>query len=126
MTKFATWNLSQGLLNKKDLVPDELKSKDIDICRMQETEINQDVPADLLNNSPFLFEYEKGTGKKKVGLNINKTIIYKHREDLELDNLHLIIVDATSDINFCMLSLYPTFRPPDGSSPISFLVNKLP
>ena len=38
LLKFFTWNLCLGLANKKDLVTDTLKRKDISVCCLQEIE----------------------------------------------------------------------------------------
>jgi hypothetical protein len=55
-----------------------------------------------------------------VGLYINKPITYKRRDDLEIENLHLIIIDVKSDSIFCIISLYRPFKTPDGSLPLAF------
>ena len=42
--KIGTWNLCLGLINKKDAVTDYLKSKNIAVCCIQETEIPCNYP----------------------------------------------------------------------------------
>ena len=42
--KIGTWNLCLGLSNKKDIVINYLKMKDIAICCLQETEVQQNFP----------------------------------------------------------------------------------
>jgi exonuclease III len=97
--RIATWNLCLGLLNKKDHVLNELNLKKIDVCCLQETDLDPSVLSDILDNRQYKFEPKKSTTKRRVGLYINRNIIYKRREDLEESNLHLIIVD----INFVRL-----------------------
>ena len=70
--KIATWNLCLGLLNKKDLILDELNNNQIDVCCMQETELENNLPTNILSSPNYRFEPEKSTGKKRVGLFINK------------------------------------------------------
>ncbi len=78
------------------------------------------MPLNILGNSQYHFEPEKSTAKKRVGLYVNKRVVYKRREDLEENNMHLMIVDIKSNVTVRIISLYRTFRPPDGSTPIEF------
>ncbi len=123
--RIATWNLCLGLANKKDLVLDELNSNKIDVCCMQETELNNDFPTGILCCPLYKFEGEKSTGKKRAGLYVNNRVIYKRRDDLEEENMHLIIIDVDLVNTIRIISLYRSFRPPDGSTPIDFFKKQI-
>ena len=124
--RIATWNLCLGLLNKKDLVLDELTRHSIDICCMQEVELNSNVPVNILTNGQFNFEPELNTTKKRVGVYINKNVGYRRRDDLEEPNLHLIIIDVMLKIPFRIITLYRAFQPPDGTPFWTSSKNKFP
>jgi exonuclease III len=64
--RIATWNLCLGLLNKKDLVLDELISNKIDVCCMQEIEIDESVTTNILSNSQYQLEPEKVQERKEL------------------------------------------------------------
>ncbi len=55
-------------LNKRDLVLDELSKNNIDVCCMQETELDPDINPDIISSGEFVFEVEKNTVKKRVGI----------------------------------------------------------
>ena len=92
---------------------------------MQETEIDVNVPVNILGNSQYKFEPEKSTLKKRVGLYVNKQVIYKRREDLEENNMHLIIIDIKTNVSVRLISLYRTFRPTDGKTPTEFFQKQI-
>ena len=96
--RIATWNLCLGLLNKKDIVLDKLNNNKIDVCCLQETELDPDVPLTILRNSQYVFESELNTVKMRVGLFINKHIDYIRRNDLEEENKHLVIIDIVQNV----------------------------
>ena len=56
--KIGTWNLCLGLANKKDIVTVYLKTKEISICRLQETEIPVNYPEKILNCNDYVLELE--------------------------------------------------------------------
>lgn len=74
---FATWNLCLGLPNKRDNVIDTLKRNNIAVCALQETEIGEDFPEEILNSSEYNIELELNTTKKRVGFYIRRDIRYK-------------------------------------------------
>ena len=53
---------------------------------MQETELDQNFPTDILSTRDFVFEPEVNNAKKRVGVFINKNIKYRRRDDLEEPN----------------------------------------
>ena len=84
--KIGTWNLCQGLANKKDLVKEVLLKEKIDICCVQETDITSDYPISLLMFQGFSLELEKNNLKARVGVYLNSRITYKRRNNLEGSN----------------------------------------
>jgi hypothetical protein len=115
--KIATWNLCLGLPNKKDIVLSELESSRIDICCLQETEIDENYPINILSSPSYQLELERNSTKRRVGVYINKQLNYRRREDLEENDLHVIIIDIESTCKVRVISLYRSFRPPNGMSP---------
>jgi exonuclease III len=118
--KLTPWNLCLGLLNKKDQVLQELIDNDIDVCCMQETELEPDLPTNILSSSDFVFEPEKSLIKKRVGLYIRKITPYTRRIDLEEHNCHVIIIDVNVECKYHIIALYRSFKPPDQLSPIYY------
>ena len=92
--KIGTWNLCLGLANKKELITDYLKSKNIKIYCLQETEIPLNYPENILNHNDYLLELEQNDDKKRVGIYISKDIKFKRRADLEKKNCHIVIIDV--------------------------------
>ena len=123
--KVATWNLCLGLPNKKDTVLHELEVNQIDVCCMQETEIEKNYPTDILASQQYELECEKSTDKRRVGIYINRQLQYERREDLEEIDKHVIIIDLLLLSKVRIISLYRSFRPPNGISPSSFFESQL-
>ena len=92
---------------------------------MQETELDQNYPTDVLSTRDFEFEPEINTSKKRVGVYINKNIKYRRRDDLEETNTHVIIIDLLLSHTIRLISLYRSFRPPDGMSASQFFNKQL-
>ena len=81
--KLATWNLCLGLPNKKDLVIETLKHNEINVCCLQETEINSNFSESILNFGGYNLELETNTEKKRAGIYLRTDLKYKRRKDLE-------------------------------------------
>ena len=124
-TKLATWNLCLGLPNKKDLVTKILSSNNICACCVQETEIPTDYPEEILDCNGYILELELNNQKKRSGIYVRKNVNYVRRKDLEKENYHIVIIDVTSDVNFRLICVYRSFRPPVLASPTAFFVTKL-
>ena len=123
--KIASWNLCLGLPNKKDIVLSELESNKIDVCCMQETELEKNYPINILSTPKFEFECEKSSDKRRIGVYINRHLKYNRRKDLEEPDCHVLILDILSTPNFRIISLYRSFRPPNGMSPTAFFEKQL-
>ena len=116
--RIATWNLCLGLANKKDYVINTIRNERIDICGLQEIEINKDFPKQNLSAKGYKFESESNDIKARVGLYINTNIVYDRRKDLEGINNSLIIIDFNAqNKNFRLINLYRVFNPQNGRSP---------
>ena len=64
----ATWNVCLGIANKKDMITDCLKNKNIDVCCLQETEIPMNFPEEVLNVGDYVLELE--LNDKKTSRNL--------------------------------------------------------
>ena len=121
----ASWNLCLGLSNKKDSVIETLKQNDIQICCLQETEIDVNFPEKVLNCSGFNIELETNTVKKRTGIYLRTDVKYNRRTDLEKNDMHIIIVDVICDTNFRVINIYRSFRPPNGITPDALFKGQL-
>ena len=77
---FGTWNLCLGLANKKDMVIDILKIKNVNVCCLQQTEIPKDFPENFLYCGGYNLELEINDTKKMSGIYIKRDITYKRRK----------------------------------------------
>ena len=121
----GTWNLCLGLPNKKDIVVDILSTNNISICCLQETEIPTGFPENILNVGGFKIELEMNNEKRRAGIYINTEVNYVRRTDLEKENMHIVVIDVKSDIEFRIINIYRSFRPPGGISADTFFVKQL-
>ena len=79
-----------------------------------------------MNFGEYNLELELNTCKKRVGFYIRKDIRYKRRDDLELKNLHVIIIDVLSESSTLrIVNLYRSFRPPGMLSTSGFFKAQL-
>ena len=70
-------------------------------------------------------EHELNDCKKRAGIYIWSDIKYKRRDDLEMKNYHLVIVDLLCNPIIRVICLYRSFRPPGILSPDLFFSNQL-
>ena len=68
---------------------DHLEQNLIDICALQETEIQNGFPEQILNCRNYRLELEKNDLKKRVGFYVKQDLKYTRRLDLEKDNMHV-------------------------------------
>jgi hypothetical protein len=64
--KILTLNLCLGLPNKKILTEQIIKQENIDVCALQETEINENFDHTLLSFPGFVFESEINSIRSRV------------------------------------------------------------
>ena len=67
----ATWNVCLGIANKKDTVTETLNHEGIKVCCIQETEIEQGFPDEVLNCNNFVMELKMNDRKKRVGIYVH-------------------------------------------------------
>ena len=72
MIKISTWNICLGLKNKKDYIYDTLRDNNIDICALQEVEIDKNSTQSLMGDRDYKIEIEKSTGKARSAIAIKK------------------------------------------------------
>ena len=72
MIKIATWNVCLGMKNKRDLITETLRSEKIDICCLQEIEIEKNYPINILASKDYKFECETNDVKSRTGMYIKK------------------------------------------------------
>ena len=104
--KIATWNLCLGLASKKDLVTKYLELHEISVCCMQETEIPNNYPTNMLNCNDFTLELENSDYKKRTGIYLKSNISYTRRADLEEENFHIVIIDLDCTVKLRIINLY--------------------
>ena len=109
MIKLSSWNLCLGL--KKKYVYETLNGENIDICLLQEVEIQTDYPSELLSSKNYKIEIEKSSHKARCAIAIKKTINYTRREDLEGLDLSIVVIDIDSSRNYRIINFYRLFNP---------------
>ena len=114
MIELATWNICLGIKNKKDYVYDTLAELNVDICAIQEVEIPKDYPSELLANKNYILEVELSTTKARCAMAIKNGINYVRRNDLEMVDTSVVIIDVNSDLNYRIINVYRSFNPPNG------------
>ena len=103
LQSFATWNLCLGLANKKDTVNRYLNENNIKVCCLQETEIPQGFPENILNSGGYILELEMNSEKKRVGVYLHRDVNYVRRFDLEKENHHIVIIDVKTNPSMYVL-----------------------
>ena len=63
--KIATWNVCLGLKCKKDYISNKIIEERVDICSIQECEIEPDYPENLLTLKNYQIEVETNTKKSR-------------------------------------------------------------
>ena len=101
--KIGSLNLCLGLPNKKETVVQLLSENAIGVCGLQETEMPMNFPENILNSGGNTLELELNNEKKRSGFYIRKNISYIRRKDLEIINVHVLVVDVEVDIKICII-----------------------
>ena len=122
--KIGTWNLCLGLPNKKDIVTNYLNDNKIDLCCLQETEVQMGFPEKILNCNGYNLELELNVEKKRVGIYITSSLNYIRRQELEKTGFHVVIVDVICIPPIRIINVYRSFRP-SGISPNKFFETQL-
>lgn len=77
--RISTWNLCLGLGSKKDLVKNYILDNKIDICCVQETEIDTNFDVRLLTFPGYSIEVENNDFKRRVAIYISNRLSYTRR-----------------------------------------------
>ena len=118
MVKIATWNVCLGLKNKKTYVSNTIEDNKIDICCIQECEIEKNYPSQILTFKNFHLEIENNTIKSRCCTYIRGGLPYVRRDDLEGVDNNLVIVEATFKTKkFLIINIYRTFSQQGGVTP---------
>ena len=118
--KIGTLNLCLGLKNKIESIKRIIKDNNIDVCCLQETEIEHDFPKDLLSFKGYNYESEINTHKSRCGIYITNEKSYTRRQDLEGNNSHLVIIDINDQHKTRIINVYRSFNPPMGLTQKTF------
>ena len=119
MIRVSTWNLCLGIKNKKDIVYDTLTRNKIDICALQEVEIQKDFPTNLLSSANYKIEIEQSSGKARNATVIKNGIDYTRRRDLEKEDVSLVVIDVNSKPITRIINVYRSFNPPNNKHPLA-------
>ena len=111
--KIATLNLCLGIKNKKEAVRTLIEENKIDILCLQETEITPDFPTKLLTFGGYNYESEKNNIKARCGIYISNNVSYVRRDDIEIENNNLIIIDLNDKKKTRIINIYRPFNPPN-------------
>ena len=125
MIKIATWNVCLGLKNKKDYIYDVITQKEINICLLQEAEIEANYDTNLLTHKDYRIEVEKNKKKARVATIIKNNIEYVRRTDLEIEDFGIIIIDIKIPYTCRIVNVYRSFNPQNGLTPLNFFETQL-
>ena len=109
--KVCTWNLCLGLSSKKNIVKNTVLLNKIDVCCLQEVEIQPNYPNDLLTFRGYNIEVEQNDEKARVAIYISTNVSYSRREDLEGMNNNLLIIDIHGPKTVRIINIYRSFKP---------------
>ena len=116
----SSWNLCLGLFHKKEYVKTILHEKKIDILNLQETELQKGMTDKIMNLPGYTIETEINSHIRRVATYIKTGIKYKRRNDLEMKNGHMIIIDIGKTNPVRLVNLYRPFHPKNMSEFLFF------
>ena len=122
--KIATLNLCLGIKNKKNAVKKLIEEDKIDILCLQETELQNDFPIKLLTFRGYNYENESNTTKSRCGIYVSNKISYIRRDDLEITNMHVMIVNLNDKNKTRIINVYRPFNPVNTTQK-QFFLNQL-
>ena len=97
----------------------------IDILCLQEVELDQNVPNNMMSFKDFNIEVEANNIKSRTATYIKSTINYKRRADLEGLNNGMTIIDMELTKSFRLINIYRCFNPTNGLSAKKNFTNQL-
>ena len=102
----ATWNLCLGLSNTKDYVHQTLHEQKIDVCLLQEEEIEKDFPLQLITSKNYKLEVENNSRKARCAIAFKDNIKYTRRNDLDDIDLGFTVIDINNLNNNRLIKVY--------------------
>ena len=105
--------------NKKDFIYNKLSSEKIDICALQEVEIQHGYDCNQLSSKDYRLEVEKVSGKARIATAIKNNINYTRRNDLEKEDSSVIIIDLNSNPKLRLINIYRSFNPPKNKNALT-------
>ena len=114
-----------GLKNKKEVIYQEIRDKNIDICLLQEVEITKDYNSNLLTSKNYKIEVEDNEIKARCAIIIKDNLEYTRRSDLEDINMGIVIVDLLGCNQYRLVNIYRSFNPSNGMTPVQFFKAQL-
>ena len=99
--------------------------KGIDICLLQEVEIEAKFDKQLLTHKNFKIEVETNTIKARTAILIKDNIDYVRRSDLEKEDFGITIIDIKTPQIYRLVNLYRSFTPQNGFTPLNFFETQL-
>ena len=102
-----------------------LNRLNIGICCLQETEVAINFPENVLNCGGFYLELELSTGKKCAGILVKNGTKYVRRNDLEVEDFHIVIVDIMANVKIHIINVCRSFGPPNQMTPDFFFAEQL-
>jgi exonuclease III len=82
----------------------------LDICCLQETEIDIFLNAELLSFPGYAIEVENNDIKRRVAIYVSNRIKYRRRNDLEGSNNHFVIIDLVGGQELRLISICRSFK----------------
>ena len=125
MLKIATWNICLGLKNKKDYVSSVINEHKIDICCLQEVDLETDYPSEILSFKNYSIEVETNDYKARVAVYIKNGISRHRRHELEGTNSNVIVIDLDLTKKYRLINLYRLFNPPNNVGQVEHFANQI-
>jgi len=104
----GSWNCCLGLVNKVDIVQSILKDYKLDVLFIQEAEIRQNTPINLLNTNGYNLELSPTYGQQnsRSCCYIKSNLKYKRVKSKEKNSVEVIIIEA---FNTHIIGIYRPF-----------------
>ena len=123
--KIASLNLCLGLRNKKEAVKQLIHENNISVLCVQEAEIPVNFDTNLLTFKGYSFENENNLCKSRCGIFVSNEISYVRMNDLELPDMHVVIIDISDSAKTRIINVYRPFNPPNNQTQIEFFEAQL-
>ena len=123
--KIASLNLCLGLRNKKETVKQLIQENSISVLCVQETEIPVNFDTNLLTFKGYSYESKNNLCKSRVGIYVSNELSYVRMNDLELPDMHIVIIDVCDSNKTRIINVYRPFNPPNNRSQSEYFESQL-